>query len=387
MQRDDRNPSNKPNLLLVTCYDNNNHGNRLQHYAMQELLKSLGFNVDSLCCSNIPALPSGIMYDMKIMRRHFLASLGIKRYKNFFRKRDNYKNRFKRFEDFSDKYIESKIITDFKEVLKSNNHRWDKYFKVVVGSDQVWNINVVRETRMLEYFYLSFVERKKRVNYAPSFGYNSVQNEHFEIHKNGLLGFDRLSCREKNGCALIKNITGLDAELVLDPTLMLSTDQWRSISHKPSYPIPEHYVLTYFLASKSDDEIEAIKDIAGSLEIIEIHDDNDILHYLTSPQEFLWLIDHADFICTDSFHGTAFSINFKKNFISFGNSKGNPLQDTFGRIESLLSICDLSDRVYNAEKYFSKKFHTEIDYSNVDKKLESIKYTSMEYLRKCLNIK
>ena len=219
MQRDDYNQSNRPDLLLVTCYDNTNHGNRLQHYAMQEILKSLGFKVDSLCCSNIPALPSGIMYDMKIMRRHFLASLGIKRYRNFFRKKDNYENRFKRFEYFSDKYIEGKIITDFEEVLKSDKHRWDKYFKVVVGSDQVWNIKVVHKTRMLEYFYLSFIEREKRINYAPSFGHNSVQSEHLNIHKKGLLGFDRLSCREKSGCNLIKNITGLDAELVLDHLL------------------------------------------------------------------------------------------------------------------------------------------------------------------------
>ena len=378
--------SNKPTVLLVTWYDNDNHGNRLQHYAMQTILKSLGFKVDNLCCLHFRESSSGIMYDLKIARRRFFAYLGVKRYRKFFNEQNNFKIRFKRFEEFSEKYIDGKIIVDFEEVLKSDKNQWNKYFKVIVGSDQVWNIQVIRKTKMLEYFYLSFVEREKRVNYGPSFGYNYILDEHFDIHKKGLLGFDRLSCREQSGCELIKKITGLESQLVLDPTLILTIEQWRSISRKPSYNIPEHYIMTYFLGFKTSDELKAISSINSDLEIIEIHDRGDKEHYLTDPQEFIWLIDHADFICTDSFHGTVFSIKFKKDFISFGKYKKGRLLNTFARMDNILSICGLSDRVYYPEKDIREISKSSIDYSNVEERLKPIKDISIKYLCKCLDI-
>ena len=386
MQRDEHNQSNNTNLLLVTWYDNDNHGNRLQHYAMQTILKSLGFKVDSLCCPHFRESSSGIMYDLKIARRRFFAYLGVKKYRRFFNGQDNFKIRFKRFEEFSEKYIDGKIIVDFEEVLKSDKSQWNKYFKVIVGSDQVWNIQVIHKAKMLEYFYLSFVEREKRVNYAPSFGCNYILDEHFEIHKKGLLGFDKLSCREKSGCEIIKKITGLDSQLVLDPTLILTVEQWRSISRKPSYNIPEHYMMTYFLGFKTSEELKAISNVKNDLEIIEIHDRSDKEHYLTDPQEFLWLVDHADFICTDSFHGTLFSIKFKKDFISFGKYRKGRLLNTFARIDNILSICGLSDRVYDPEKDICEILKSSINYSNVEERLKPIKDISIKYLCTCLNI-
>ena len=199
---------------------------------------------------------------------------------------------------------------------------------------------------------------------------------HYFTHKNGLKGFNKLSCREKSGCDLIKNLTGQDVKLVLDPTLLLNADDWRKISRKPDYELPKRYAVIY--SYELPKEYRAIINniaAAKNLEIINVFDSDDKLHYLTGPQEFLYLVDHAEFIFTGSFHGTAFSINFEKKFISFGESNS--------RIESILSQLNLMNRLYKNGHEFPSG---EINYNEVNEKLNILRESSLKYLRDCLHV-
>ena len=198
----------------------------------------------------------------------------------------------------------------------------------------------------------------------------------YSLHKKGLIGFNKLSCREKSGCDFIKELTGQDAQLVLDPTLLFNADWWRKISRKPDYELPKHYALSYFFGISEEYKL-VINHVltAENLELINIFDPEDKLHFLTGPQEFLYLVDHAEFVFTGSFHGTAFSINFEKKFISFGKNNS--------RIESILSQLGLINRFC---ANISDIPSGEINYQKVNEKLNILRESSLKYLRDCLHV-
>ena len=261
-----------------------------------------------------------------------LALIGIRKYLD---KEITYH----KIEMFIDKNINNKIFVSYDEVLNADKSRWEKYNFVVTGSDHVWCIGT-QTLKQAEYFYLKFIPREKRVCYAPCFGFSQLSDsEDYELHKKGLEGFDNLSCREQEGVNLIKQIINKDAQLVLDPTLLLNASQWRELEKKPDIGLPEKYLLTYFLYNIPEYE-QAIKQAAGDLPIVNLRTYTcpDLPGYMADVDvnEFLYLFDHADLIFTNSFHGTAFSINFGKNFYSFVRE-----DDHSGRINTILNSLNL----------------------------------------------
>lgn len=385
--------SNNPRkILLVTLYAPiGNYGNALQRYALQEVFRSYGFEADNLLCpiADLNVLQS-ISKKMKTVllraSKMILAVLGSKKYRGKFTRRMNFRSkdpvRKKLFMDFHDQFITGKIHSTYKEVLKSPSSRWQEYDYISTGSDQVWNLELTFTFESLKFFYLEFSERSKRINYAPSFGQNELKPGEIKAHKEGLMGFDMLSCREESGCRIIRELTGRDAELVLDPTLLLTADDWRKISRRPQYDVPEHYALIYLLGNDSLPE-EYVKKIAGDMPVIEIHNPNNEFYCLTGPCEFLWLFDHADCVMTDSFHGTAFSVMFRKRFFTF-RKETKKANRRFDRINTLLSCIGLTSRIFDPE---SESYDDAINYDDVYEKLNIRRESSMKYLRECLKIK
>ena len=356
-------------------------------------MHNYGFEVESIRC---PRRPPNITVRFIKRTKHYikgaakllLAIAGVKKYRDKLiskikcsrEKQDQDTNnaRYERIKiliSFYDKYITGIYDSTYHEALTSNKSRWRKYDYAVAGSDQIWNAPHVQASEALKFYYLYFIERNKRVCYAPSFGIPELQKR-YSIHKKGLKGFNKLSCREKSGCDLIKKLIGQDAQLVLDPTLLFNADWWRKISRKPDYKLPKRYALAYFFGIPKEYK-SVINQIikTENLELIDIFDPEDKLHFLTGPQEFLYLVDHAEIIFTGSFHGTAFSINFEKKFISFGESNS--------RIESILSQLNLMNRLYkNGHEIPSG----EINYNEVNEKLNILRESSLKYLRDCLHV-
>ena len=391
--RDSVSKSHNRKVLIVTLIAPiGNCGNILQHYALQEAIKSLGYDAESLACPIIELkfrhrVKGFVVRNLKRAVKLVLALAGIKKYrqklkaklKNHSQMEENAKNDLKCkaiFQEFYREYFDKIIHSTYLETFTCNKDRWNEYDYIITGSDQVWNMEIIYTLEALRYYYLEFADQSKRVNYAPSFGVSTLKFYERYEHRKGLNGFNRLSCREEDGCDLIHSLTGREAQLVLDPTFLLTAEQWRKIARKPKYEVPEHYAFTYYLGAP---QILAVKKLAEGLPIVSALNRTEQTYAMTGPREFLWLIDHADIVITASFHGTVFSVIFGKRFITVKGS-------WFGRLKTLLSHFDLTDRIYELDGDESNinVLGAPIDYDSVNMKLQTLREKSMKYLASCL---
>ena len=324
----------KKKVAIITLYDDYNIGNKLQNYALQESIKAEGY-----ACETVDTRSFG---RWRLTWRGWLATLlGVPRKVSHHRRM--MLRRKPRFHAFSQQYLNVCGPYSYRSILGGSLRFYDAF---VCGSDQVWH-RWTRKPRELDYFFLRFTEQRKRICYAPSFGFDDVPEKDREIYCQGLMGFDRLSCREQSGCALIRALTGREAELLCDPTMLLTTKQWDQIILKPEFPVPKKYVMTYFLGPRSEQTRLKIEDFAKkqglavvNVYCMEVSAENDI-YFCTRPDEFLYLIKHASYVCTDSFHGAVFSILYHKKFTTFQRTDGSTMQ---GRLQTLLSLFRLEQR-------------------------------------------
>lgn len=362
-------------VILVTLEGTFNFGNRLQHYALQTAIEKLGYEVDSLMVKPAPA--SSAKTKAKNAVKRFLVSVGMKRYiQNL-----SANARTVKLLSFNNQYLHRTVRMPVDEVRRAN---WDDYAFAVTGSDQVWhNWHTKAIPDELSFYYLEFVEEAKRVSYAPSFGFTEFPEEDLEAHRRGLTGMHALSCREQEGCDLIRELTGREAQKVLDPTLLLTAEDWASIENKPRFRTPKHYLLQFFLGEVTPEYREEITRIAEQrgLCVININDKNDPKHYAISPDEFIWLVHHADTVCTDSFHASVFSIAFERNLRVFRREQEG-LKDMFGRLHDLLEPLGLMDVVYGEGDAISTELTDEARCY-----LARERETSLKYLKQSLAAK
>jgi len=318
----------KRKVLLVTVQGYFNYGNRLQNYALQEMLKDLGFEVHTLMAEE--HLRTYSKDKWKFYIKYILTTMGVKHfvisYSDTMRRR--------RLFNFTKQYIDHLEFIDNREVWNKN---WDEYACVVTGSDQVWH-NWNTMDRELEFYYLEFVDKEKRVAYAPSFGFTSFPKEDEERHRRGLLELSALSCREKEGCDIIYALCGRSAERLLDPTLVLVKERWEAFEKRPSFIAHENgYVLVYLLGEYTEEYRSIVEETAAQkhLEVINVSDITTPKYYSVSPNEFVWLIHHAGVVCTDSFHGTVFALQFEKEITVFERKQAG-YEQMFGRIRDLV---------------------------------------------------
>ena len=368
-------------ILLLTLYGNGNYGNILQRCALSQVVEALGFEVWHLCGVHIPDPQHPAKKFIKQIIKHILAFLGVKKFRRQFQSQALTRKIEPLFAKFQDKYITKRIYMTRYQALAESPSRWNEYDYAITGSDQVWH-NWSHTAEELAYYYLLFMSQEKRVCYAPSFGFSEFFPEDYWLHKLGLAGFERLSCREEEMIELIRQASGKTPQLVLDPTLLLSADDWRKYESKPAYDVPDKYVLCYFLGNKTPEYTQAISQAAGGLPIISILDIDDKSHILADPGAFLWLIDHADFVCTDSFHGTAFSVNFGKEFMSF-KRRQKGAEGMFGRIDSLLTNLGISGHIFGEGVSVRPEA---VNYDDVYVQLSSMRKSSMRYLKECLKV-
>lgn len=334
---------------VITINDYNNYGNRLQCYAVQHYLENSGYLVENI-------------YN-EYNRDCFL----IKNGKNIIRWIRNFPNRKiialrrKNFENFNHyiKFSEESIKNG-----KFSGKLNEKYEFFVTGSDQVWN---PCDSGRSEIDFLSFAEDKKKISFSASIGVEKLPDHTIEKYRAYLKGYKKISVREEKAGEIVRDLTGrTDIEVLVDPTMLLSAEEWEQISEKPNMEYSSKYILTYFLGA-SEKKKNIVKSIAQkySCEIIDIYDKNSRF-YACGPQQFLYLEKNAFLICTDSFHSIVFSFLFNRPFIVF--DRENAKMNMNSRIESFLDMFDLQKNMYNQKKNIEE--YLSWDYTNGYIKLE-----------------
>lgn len=315
-----------------------NYGNMLQSYALQEFLSKFDVHVDSIWHTESDFLPrtwwlwswkEPIKYLVNwkgfrtSLRSGHLGMEMIRQGKN---------------KEWCDKNLN---VVHYSDDLKKLVSEYD-YF--VVGSDQVWNPELPRPV-LLENF-LPFSDPSKNIAYAASIANPTIPNALLPLYKKGLNNIKFISVREEEGKKLINKITGRDVPVLVDPTLLLNADEWRNVSSEPAWYTGKEFIVTYFLGKKPKMVLELEE--KRQMQVVNLLDFDEYEHYITGIDEFLWAIDHAAFVFTDSFHGTVFSIMFGKPFFVFDRiplSKDDfAVSKMSSRIISLLKLFHLESR-------------------------------------------
>lgn len=332
-------------VLLTTVFSGYNYGSSLQVLATKTILKELGYDCRLVAMKSlIKGRDIRIKKLITILIRSWLI-----RGKNGANALSTYKGSYNkvmigdsvtRFEQFTNEYLEPQYMSwnSMKRLAK-------ECVACFAGSDQIWNSSTMYVDPM---YYLRFAPAEKRIAFAPSFGRDFVADYNKKKMSKWISDFAYLSVREDSGVRLIKDLTGRDAIHLIDPTLMVKGETWKKTLNLQDKQ--RNYILTYFLDKPSESARKAIAELKETLkcEVIAIPYQFDDMSYCdkvvpTGPIEFLDLINNAKCVLTDSFHGTAFSINLHTPFYVFGRNYGTAHSQN-SRIESILKMMNMQDR-------------------------------------------
>jgi len=362
-----------------------NYGTVLQLYALQEVIKSLGYEYELIDYSPLSHLREG--FGKRLIR----CVTGLLRHPRyavqtlFSSSLARHPPRARKFKNFLNRHIH--VSGRYYRSCADLEYDMPDYDAFICGSDQIWNPLCCYNNDPT--YFLAFAPESKRVSYAPSIGLSAIPNDKKDIMKSLIEGVTYLSVREKTGAEIIKNLTGRVANVVLDPTLLLSTDKWSTIALSPDRDQP--YILCYLL--ESDAYIRKyVRTLARALNydvVCILSNYRDLFNRGcqklrdVGPEDFLGLIKNASLFCTDSFHGTCFSIMFQKPFYSFRRYSRNGPAKTFSRIEGLLEIVNLSSRIVERNTAVSNT-PLDIDYNGIEKRLDEERERSLDFLRNSL---
>ena len=345
---------------ILTINDNNNYGNRLQNYAVQEIIKKEGYVCYTL--KNIPQLNGKDKMLLKFIK--YIITNSIKKEKNI--KRLNAFLKFNENINFTNNYINPYVKI----------HKKYDYF--ITGSDQVWNPSF---GRLRDVDLLNFAKPEQRIAFSASFGINELPEKYKNKAKKELERFKAISVREDKGKEIVEELTGRkDVQVLVDPTMLLTAEEWDKVSRKPEQLKEGKYILNYFLGELSEERKKEIDRIAkeNGCEVINILDTNSPF-YQTGPSEFLYLEKNAFLICTDSFHSCVFAILYNRPFVVFNREGANINMNS--RLDTLLKKFKLENRWYNGK---ITKEQLQADYQKTYKILELERKKSKEFLENAI---
>lgn len=364
---------------VMTWFHYYNYGTALQLTALCHTLKSMGHSVKvinykpNISVNKLENSNILIEYLNKIPNK--IKNRGLKYYTT--KEREQLFNEFYNVLSFTDEVV---TLSDFQEL----NDEFDFF---VCGSDQIWS-----PLNFNPRYFLDFVtDKNKMIAYAPSLGVSSFNDEDVKEQIINLVNrFKFVSVREQQGLEMLQPFVNIKVKRVLDPTFLLSADDWNMYASKEVEE--EKYLLTYFLG-KNDTTWKYVNKIANKyglkVKVIPVFESDfsreGCIKKPIGPSQFLNLIKNASYICTDSFHGVTFSINFKRQFSVFErfNKKSKTSQNS--RIYNILKVGHLENRLIKDERQLNDI--DEIDYEAVEIVLNKERVSSLSYLENALNSK
>ena len=300
----------KKTIRIITFHTPKNYGAVLQAFSLMSYLKNFTFDV-KLIDFNTPHLRS--IYPLITDSSSFKGKIKCLLDRLYIQKK---KDKYIKFDTFVEtKFDLTKRYESFNELSKD----YPKADYYITGSDQVFNPNRIEEERKA--FYLDFgLETTKRIAYAGSFGVKQIPNDKKDEVADYLSKFYRISIREKSGVDIVERISKNKAVEVLDPVFLNNMSFWRS--NALHYEVGNKPYLFYYRLMNSAKSDELVRRIATNmnLQLVVMTDgflkwNADKVLRDVGPQEFLDLLDRAEYVATDSFHGVAFSLIFEKQFV------------------------------------------------------------------------
>ena len=379
-------------IALISYHNEPNYGTMLQAYALYKTIHKLGFESEYISYN---AQPNGwLRYWMLLKKILKTPSIVLKRVMgkpskpgefSFF-KTDDFKNIIKAYNQWYQEYIPHTSIAYTHQNIASIEMKYDSF---IVGSDQTWSPYRNESYPSFFFNFLQFVKDKNKKNsYAPSFGTLSLSDKYCSKIKNELNKFMNVSCRESKNAEYLVGKWGIPVKTVLDPTLLLTSKEWNEVA-KP-IQMPAKYILCYILGEKEC--ISRFAEKLGKKQGIPVYyiltrpyylNKNNILNNV-GPGEFLSLICNASCVCTDSFHGTIFSINYNIPFYSFTKRKSTETINDNDRIQQVLSEFNLLNR-FRDDKDDSID-NCMINFTDANKHLNNMRCFSNNYLKTILNV-
>lgn len=366
---------------LLTWYQGTNYGSVLQAYSLQKKLQDFGSNPVIIKGFDYPftfnTVLNNLWHKVGFSIRLF-HGFGIKKILPL--ANCPYPEQRKRFLDFFDKDINSFLPTG-QISLALLLHRTSTF---MAGSDQLWNCH--DHFRGLE--FLEFAKGKKKVSYATSIGTSDIPEEYHQKVKEYLSDFSHIAVREKYAEEELARITGRnDIRTVLDPTFLLTADEWKSFTSSavPDFPLPNRYIFCYLLRKDYDynDTLSLIKELTGidqaiilpSAENPTLAIDGCFRYENAGPREFIKALAGSSYVVTDSFHGSALSINLGKQFLNLKRFEDSDPSSQNPRLFYLADLFNIGDR------FFYGNLPDDIDYGLVSSRLDELRKESIDYLK------
>lgn len=333
---------------IITYHSAINYGAALQTYALNKYINSLGYNCETInyTCKKINQSYKLINFKQKSLKSFVNSIINIP--SNMVKKA-----KFKRF--VKENVNISRKKYNFKNIKQAN----ENYNIFITGSDQVWNLELNNDYN----YFLNFVNKNNNKNsYAASFGNINVLKENKNKIKKILDNYKCVSVREKSTINDIKEHCNLQAKHVLDPTFLLTKEEWEKLIDKKDHK--DKYILLYVLHEESAYYIAEKLGKKTGLKVYIITESRRRRiegKYIrnSGPKEFISLISNSEYVVTDSFHGTALSIIFKKNLKVVLKTKMKYFNE---RLTSIINTLNLEECIVNSETS-DEKLIQNIDYS------------------------
>ncbi len=367
-------------IATITFHRAENHGSALQTFALQHFITNLSKEV--IVDYSVIDLTSHSQTEIySLYKKTSSITDFIKNCISAFYKKELITRKYK-FDNFLMEHVNlTAQFNDSRCAAKVLNN----YDCLISGSDQIWN---VRARDFADFYYLDFVTRAKRISYAASFGPLKIDWSKYDVEKYAALlnNYQYISVRERGSAHNVKHLTSRSCEIHVDPTLLLDVEDWRKIQSDANYNNGQ-YILLYCL-EPSKAQLRMAKAISKKLNLpivaLRYNNKNDIVNtfvkrYDAGPQDFLAYMDHAALVITSSFHGTAFSIIYRKPFYVLDGMNDN-------RISNLLEGTGLTTRAIDSTFNPESAEILPLDTDKIDAYLMQERERSKTYLIEAIDL-
>lgn len=354
----------------------NNYGNRLQNYAVQELLTKYGDVYTVKYEKKAPSVVKQnhfarytpihvkVAVDSRLLNQYHLSNRKMNtatRLVYFLKHKTEMKAALSE-RDVAFRYFDEKYIHYEKELLHlagDDNETWVKSYDAwVCGSDQIWNPNYPTATRNA---FLQFAQEQRRIALSASIGLSDA-DAMLPEYPEWIRGIPYLSVREQRAAEIVLELTGRNAQVFLDPTMLIPLEKWKQIADAADAKLPERFAVGYFLGIRKKEYLDYIQREIKNLDYVDLLNGEFPGYLAFGPDQVVDAIRKAEIVFVDSFHGAVFSILFHKQFVVFERREEGQTMNS--RLETLLKRFGLEDRIFTGDN--KEELRQPIDFHYVD---------------------